>query len=111
MVHARMSNRFTSVTVILALVAVTVLGLCGMANRSSMIGMRPLFHNVCGAGTHDSAQVAVTSEASLSAATEPSGVPVAAIFLETSREYSSARVAVEAELPPPRDPRFSRTRV
>ena len=111
MAHARMFSRTTSVAVILALLAVTVLALCGMTARSSMIGMRPICQNACGAGTHGSAEVAVASEASLSMAPEPSGVPVAGMFFETSQEYSGARVAVSAELPPPRDPRFGRTRV
>lgn len=111
MPHARIFSRFISVAVILALVAVTALGLCGMATGSSMIGMRPVYVNACAAGTHAAAGVAIASEASLSPASEPSGVPGTEIFFKTSQEYSGGGVAVAAELPPPRDPRFGRTRV
>lgn len=110
MSQVRAFSRFTSVAVIVAIVAITVLMTCGAAFGAPMTGDTMPGSSACPVGSHDSLGSAVVAESPMITlglfAILPTGVGVG-----IPQGFGSQSAAISAELPPPPDPRHGRIRV
>ena len=109
--RVRTSSRLTSLVVILAVMAITVLGVCGVAYGAPATGGAMGGAGVCTTGLHGSAGLASVAAESPKITVPLSAVVSADILLGVSSGLSSQGAAVSAELPPPSDSRHGRIRV
>lgn len=111
MSQARTFGRFTSVAVIVALVAVTVLMTCGAAFGALMGGSTMPDSSACPVGSHDSLGTAAASAGSPKVTVTLSAVLPSGILVGIPQGDVNRSAAVSAESPPPSDPLHGRIRV
>jgi hypothetical protein len=109
--QVRAFSRFTSVAVIVAIVAITVLMTCGAAFGAPMTGETMPGSSACPVGSHDSLGSAALSAESPTTTVALSAVLPTGVYLGVPRGIGSQSAAISAELPPPSDPRHGRIRV
>lgn len=109
--QARTFSRLTSVAVIAALVAVTVLMTCGVAFGAPASGSSMPGSGACAADSRGSLAAAGISAESSKITVAMSAVLPMRIHESTTQGFGSQTTAISAELPPPSDPRHGRIRV
>lgn len=107
----RTFSRFTSVVVVLALVAVTALMVCGAAFGAPMTGDSMPGSTACPVGSHDSFGSAAVSAESPTTPMVLSVVLPTGVGVGIPQGFGKQNGAISAELPPPSDPRHGRIRV
>lgn len=111
MSQVRAFSRFTSVAVIVAIVAITVLMTCGAAFGAPMTGETMPGSSACPVGSHDSLGSAAVSAESPTITMGLSAVLQTRVLVGIPQGLGSQNAAISAELPPPSDPRHGRIRV
>ena len=111
MTQVRAYGRFTSVAVIVAVVAVAVLMTCGAAFGAPAVGGAISGSGACAMDSHRSMRVAGVSVESPRITAETSAVLPAPFLAGIPQSVIDGSAAVSAELPPPPDPRHGRIRV
>jgi hypothetical protein len=110
MTQVRNTSRLTSIVVVLALVAVAMVGLPCVAVGSPMTGEMPTGHGACAVDEHGAlTAVAASADDSARANKSASTAPPAGIDSQTPIVRTVLVAVVSAELPSPADPRHGRT--
>lgn len=104
-------RRLTSLVVILAVMAITVLGFCSVAFAAPATGGAMGGSGVCALDSHGSAGLAGSAAESPTVSALPYAVVPVGIRTGVSWGPGSRNAAVSAELPSPSDPRHGRIRV
>jgi hypothetical protein len=106
----RKMSRLTSIVVVLALVAVAMIGLPCIAAGSTMTGEMPTGHGVCAVDDHGAlTAVGATSDDSRQAVKFIATVPAVGVDSQSPIVRAGLVIAGSRELPPPADPRHGRT--
>lgn len=111
MSQARTFGRWTSVAMIAALVAVTVLMTCGVAFGAPMSSSTTPCSSTCAVGSHDSLGTAAVSAESPRISPALSAVLPMSVHPGIPQGFGSQNAASSAELFPAPDPRHGRIRV
>lgn len=111
MSQVRAFSRFTSVAVIVAIVAITVLMTCGAAFGAPTNGGGPSGSDACAVGSHDSLAAAGISAESPKIILALSAVVPSGTQIGIPQGIANRGAGLSAELPPPSDPRHGRIRV
>jgi hypothetical protein len=109
--QARTFGRLTSVVVIAALVAITVLMTCTVAFAAPVNGSTMPGSGACAADSHGSLGVAAGVAESPKITVALSAVLPTGVGVVIPQGFGSQSAAISAELPPPSDPRHGRIRV
>lgn len=111
MSQVRAFSRFTSLAVIVAVVAITVLMTCGVAFGAPMNCGAPSGSDACAVGSHDSLAAAGVSTESPKITPALSAVVSSGTRLGVPQGIANRGAGLWAELPPLSDPRHGRIRV